>query len=134
VTTPLRLALRAGLALLLLVPGAPLVRPWGVDLRARAWAAEDGALDAVPAPRREAKDQGGSAPPAAELPPAARSGAFRAASHPPADVPPAALVRSAKKPARGRSVPEKSGHRPGGAGAAEGSSVEIIWHAPGSGP
>jgi hypothetical protein len=134
VTAPLRLAIRAGLGLLLVAAGAPLVRPAGVDLRARAWAAEDGALDAVPAPRREAKEQGDSAPTAAELPPAARSGAFRAASHPPADVPPATLVRSAKKPARERSVPEKSGRPTGGAGAAERGTVEIIWRAPGSGP
>ena len=89
---------------------------------------EEGALDAAPAPRAEPRAADAPAPATAELPPAARAGAFRAASRPPAAVPPAAVVRSAKRPGKGRAA-GATGARP-----AESSPVQIIWRALGSGP
>ena len=95
---------------------------------ARTEVAEEGALDASPAPRAEPRPVDSPVPAAAELPPAARTGAFRAASRPPAAVPPAAVVRSANRPGKGRTA-GAAGARP-----VEPRPVQIIWRAPGSGP
>ena len=96
---------------------------------------EEGALDAAPAPGSKARP--GSAPvtrPPSERDgagagaPAAPSRAWHDGARPPAEeVPPAAVVRAAKRGEEGKArqrsgVPEPDGTK----------AIEILWHAPGS--
>lgn len=93
--------------------------------------AADGALDVSPAPGKApqvAPERTRSAP---ELPPAARSGVWRAGSRQPADVPANVVVRAAMRKTEASGKP---GKRAGAPESEVSSVVEIIWHAPGSTP
>jgi hypothetical protein len=90
--------------------------------------AQGEALDVSPAPEKAAaRATPERVRPAPELPPAARSGAWRAGARPPGDVPANVVVRAAMRQSAGAKA------RPGGGPETENPRViEIIWHAPGS--
>ncbi len=91
--------------------------------------AEDGALDAAPAPGSEAA----AATPEkarkpAELPPAARTGVWRGGAKRPGDAPPAAVVRAAQR----KPSPNAKSRQRSGPEAEASRTIEIVWNAPGS--